>query len=63
MICRTGVRGFGVNVVKIIEENFYVIQTFGPDHKNIIDMSYPSVRLGWGIFQSAGFEITQKRLA
>ena len=49
-----------MNFVTIIDENFKVIRTFGPDHKNIMDISQPSVGLEWGIFQSVGFEITQK---
>ena len=54
----TGEFDGGVNVVKIVHENFQVIQTFGPDHKNIIDIAQPSVRLKWGIFQSVCFEKT-----
>ena len=49
-----------MNVVKIINENFKIIRTF--DHKNIIDISQPSVGLEWGIFLSVGFEITQKKV-
>ena len=37
-------------------------QTFGPDHKNIIDIVQPSVRLKWGIFQSVSFEKTKKNV-
>ena len=39
-----------MNAVEIIDEDFWVIQTFSPDHKNIIDISKPSVGLEWGIF-------------
>ena len=28
-----------VNAVEIIEENFKVLRTFSPDHKNVIDVS------------------------
>ena len=44
-----------VHVVKIIDENFKVIRTFGPDHKNIIDISaYRSQVWGWnGAFSKA----------
>ena len=38
-----------VNVVEIIDENFKVLRTFSPDHKNIIDVSQPSMRLEWGV--------------
>ena len=52
-----------MNVVEIVHENFKVIQTFGPDHKNIIDIAQPSVRLKWGIFQSVCFEKTMKKVS
>jgi len=41
---RTGKCNGGLNVVKIIDENFSVIRTFGTDHKNI-DISQSSVGL------------------
>ena len=40
-----------------------VIQAFGPDHKNIIDIAQPSVRLKWGIFQSVSFEKAKKKVS
>ena len=46
-----------MNVVKIVDENF------GPDHKNIIDIAQPSVRLKRGIFQSVCFEKTKKKVS
>ena len=39
------------------------MQTFGPDHKNIIDISQPRVGLEWGILQSFAFEITQVKVS
>ena len=36
-----------VNVVEIIDENLKVLRTFSPDHKNVIDVSQPSMRLKW----------------
>ena len=51
-----------MNVVKIVDKNFKIIQTLGPDHKNIIDIAQPSVRLKRGIFQSVFFEKTKKKV-
>jgi len=39
------------------------MRTFGPDHKNIIDISQPSVGLEWGILQSFALEITQVKVS
>ena len=39
-----------------------VIQTFSPDHKNIIDIAKPSVGIKRGIFQNIRFESTKKKV-
>ena len=38
-----------MNVVEIIDENLKVLRTFSPDHKNVIDVSQPSMRLKWNL--------------
>ena len=32
-----------------IEKKFKVFRTFSPDHKNVIDVSQPSMGLKWGV--------------
>ena len=38
-----------MNVVEIIDENLKVLRTFSPDHKNVIDVSQPSMWLKWNL--------------
>ena len=44
-------------------KNFRLSRIFGADHKNIIDIAQPSVRLKWGIFQGVCFEKTKKKVS
>ena len=52
-----------MNVIEIIDEYFQTVQTFCPDHENIIDISPPCARLPRGVNESVGFEQTKKKLA
>ena len=53
-----------MNVVEVIDENFKVLRTFSPDHKNVIDVSQPSMGLNWGVPKSIFFSKSpRKRLA
>jgi len=50
----------GVNVLQKIDKNFKVIWT---DHKNIINISLPTVGFEGFIVQSVGLKITQKKVS
>ena len=52
-----------MNVVEIIDENFKVLRTFSPDHKNIIDVSQPSMRLEWGVPWRIFFEKPEEEVS
>ena len=52
-----------MNVVEIIDENFKVLRTFSPDHKNIIDVSQPNMRLEWGVPSSIFFEKPEEEVS
>ena len=50
-----------MNAVEIIDENFKVLRTFSPDHKNVIDVSQRSMGLKWGVPYSIFFRKARGR--
>ena len=52
-----------VNAVEIIDENFKVLRTLSPDHKNVIDVSQPSMGLIWGVPKCIFFEKPEEEVS